>query len=219
MSQRGFLKSSEAIAASYLESLGFKIVDVHRKVVINDVEISDVDIVAERDGVLYAVEVKAGGVDVDAIRQAYVNAKLVKAKPMVIGRGYSDPRAEVVARELGVDVILLPDLMVLSVNELRDVIRETLYSVLGELLSFIAYCGKLGEGDLEVLRAIAESETFTEACEKLGVSERELASRIASLRSKGVLPWSSYKGVTLAARILVACNSYIRAYPNINQGR
>ena len=71
----------------------------------NGVEVGEVDILAvDGDGNTYAVEVKAGKIDITGIRQAYINAKLIGAKPLVIARGYAEEGARELARELGVEV-------------------------------------------------------------------------------------------------------------------
>jgi predicted RecB family endonuclease len=83
------------------------------------VEVGEVDILAvDGDGNTYAVEVKAGKIDISGIRQAYINAKLIGAKPLVIARGYAEEGARELARELGVEVVLLPDYVFLSVDDL-----------------------------------------------------------------------------------------------------
>ncbi|MEM1873078.1 MAG: hypothetical protein QXS85_04390 [Acidilobaceae archaeon] len=209
-SGRGALRASEAIAASYLESLGFRVVDFRRKVVVGGVEVSDVDLVAEKGGESYAVEVKSGAVDVDAVRQAYVNAKVLGMKPAVVGRGLADERALALARELGVELYLLSDLLVASANELRDIVYEAVYSALSEALGFLASCMEVGGEDERVLRALASSTTISEAAEKLSVTERELAELISALVEKGVLPRGSFKTLVAASRAIVFCRSGLR---------
>jgi predicted RecB family endonuclease len=203
---RRLWRSSEAIAISYLESLSYRVVDVHKRVVVNNVEVSDVDVVAEKDGVLYAVEVKSGPVDLDSLRQAYVNAKLLGMRPIVVGRGLADSRVEVVARELGVEVVTLPDLVVTSLNEIREALYEAVYTALNEVLAVIASCGRIEEEDLRVLNAIAETETLVDAAAKLGLSEGALAARIDGMRRKYMLPRGRYHSLVLTARLLTLCS-------------
>ncbi len=205
MDARRLWRSSEAIAVSYLESMGYNVVDVHRKVVVNNVEVSDVDIIVEKDGVMYAVEVKSGMVDLDSIRQAYINAKLLGMKPIIIGRGLADNRVEVVAKELGVEVITLPDLVVTSLNEIREAVYEAVYSALNEILVMVSSCSRIEEDDLRILEAIAESDTLASAASKLKLSVEELASRIAGMREKYMLPKGRYQSLVLTARILTLC--------------
>ncbi|MCX8196353.1 MAG: YraN family protein [Acidilobaceae archaeon] len=199
------LKSSEALAISYLESQGYKIVDLHRKVVIGGVEVSDVDIVAEREGSLYAVEVKAGSVDVEAVRQAYVNAKLLDMKPMIVGRGLADEKAGAVAAELGVELNLLPDVIAVSVNELRDAVYEAVYSAMSEVLYYVTLCDQLSEEELRQLRVVAGSSSLAEASKRAGAEEREVVQMIASLTEKGILPRGApWRSLSLIARALLA---------------
>lgn len=203
--RKALLKASEAIASSYLESLGFKIIEVHKKVSLEGVDVSDVDIVAEKDGVVYAVEVKSGAIDVDAIRQAYVNAKVLGMRPLVVGRGLADERASALARELGVEVLLLSDLLVVQLAELREVVYEAVYSALNDLLSFLASCAKLEPEDERVIEALATSSTISGVAEKLGVSEQEAAKLIASLTERGVLPRGSIRVLSLASKAILLC--------------
>ncbi|MEM1903424.1 MAG: endonuclease NucS [Pyrobaculum sp.] len=101
----------------------------------NGVEVGEVDILAvDEKGDLYAIEVKAGRVDVSGIRQAYINARLIEAKPLVIARGYADDAARQLAKELNVEVILLPDYIFLSIDDLYTVFTNSLARLLTVLL-------------------------------------------------------------------------------------
>ncbi|MEM0365952.1 MAG: restriction endonuclease, SacI family [Acidilobaceae archaeon] len=210
MSSKRVWRASEALAISYLESQGFNIFDVHRKLIVDGVEVSDLDIVAEKDGVVYAVEVKAGNISVDDLRQAYVNAKLAGLKPMIIGRGVADDRVEVVARELGVHLNILPDIIVASVNELREAVYEAVYSAINDILSHLTVCVKLTEEDNRLLSIIASGENIADIAGKAGISEKEVVSIIARLVDKGILPKGSpLKTLILLARIIaITCRYY-----------
>lgn len=202
---RRALRSSEALAVSYLELQGFKVVEVHKKVVVAGVEVSDVDIVAEKDGSLYAVEVKAGNVDVEAVRQAYVNARLLHMKPMIVGRGLADERASAVAEQLGVELSIFPDVIAVSVNELRDAVYEAVYSAVSEIFYHLSSCDNLSAEDVEQLKIIASSSSLLEVAERAKVSEREAAQMVARLSEKGVLPkGSSWRAAVLISRALLA---------------
>ncbi|MFN4045852.1 MAG: YraN family protein [Acidilobaceae archaeon] len=200
MDGRRAWRASEAIAARHLESQGFKVVDMHRKITVGGVEVSDIDIVALKDGEYYAVEVKAGSADVDAVRQVYVNSKLANMKPMLIARGIADERALAVARELGVELNILPDTIVVDVNELREAVYDAVYSALNDMLYYVTVCDKMGEEEIRIVKALADSESISEAAEKLGVNEGELISYIAKLSNKNLLP----RGVPLKNLILVS---------------
>jgi len=102
-----------------LPALGLQPRALRYKIYRNGVEVGEVDILAvDERGNVYAIEVKAGKVDISGIRQAFVNAKLLGAKPLVIARGYADEGAYELAKELGVEVVLLPDYIFLSLDDL-----------------------------------------------------------------------------------------------------
>jgi predicted RecB family endonuclease len=102
--------SSERIAQEVLETIGFKILETRKKIILNDIEIGEVDAIAVDDkGTLYAVEVKAGKADITGVRQAYINALLLNAKPVIVCKGFADDAAKELAEKLGVQVIQLSD--------------------------------------------------------------------------------------------------------------
>lgn len=112
----------ERYVLDILPSLGFVPKALRYKIYRGDVEVGEVDILAtDNKGETYAIEVKAGRVDITGIRQAYVNAKLIGARPMVIARGYADEGARELAKELGVEVVILPDYFFLSIDDLYSV--------------------------------------------------------------------------------------------------
>ncbi len=182
-------RSSERLAFSILERLGYEILEVHKRVVIDGVEVAEVDAVARGpDGELYAVEVKAGRVDVNAVRQAFSNAALLGYKPLVVGRGFADKAAEATAKQLGVRVVNLPDEIVVDVDELERAVEEATWSILERILEALDTASRLKPGDHGLLEALASSETFQEFAEKLGVTPQEAARRLADARRRGVLP-------------------------------
>jgi Predicted endonuclease (RecB family) len=156
----GQLRESEEIAARALESMGFKVVERKSKVIVDNVEVSDVDIVAERDGVRYAVEVKAGYVDVSSVRQAYVNSVLTGMRPLLVARGFSDESAVAVARRLGVEVITLPDQLYVNPDELYETVEAAVEEALDRVTRPLSMCGRLSKEQVRVLSAIASSEDF-----------------------------------------------------------
>ncbi|RLE73191.1 MAG: endonuclease, partial [Thermoprotei archaeon] len=108
----------EEIASYILEMLGYQILDRRRRIVKDEEEIGEVDIIAKRNGEMYAVEVKSGTISVSDIRQAYMNALFLGFKPLIIGRGISDEAAAITARELGVKYILLPEYILMRLTDL-----------------------------------------------------------------------------------------------------
>ncbi len=202
---RRLRRASEAVAALLLEDLGYRIVEVRRPLVVGGEEISDIDIVAERDGQLYAVEVKAGSADVGAVRQAYTNAVLAGMKPLIVARGVDD-KARAAASRLGVEILVLPDLLLAGYEDLREAVREAVLSVVEEMaLSLEAAC-RAGEEERRALEAIAESMTVQDLADRLGTTVEEAGKLLGRLRRKGLLPSGSFRVVRLAARIsLLAC--------------
>ncbi len=200
-------RSSERIAEEVLRDMGFEVLERHHRIVVDGVEVGEVDILARsRNGELYAVEVKAGRVDVTALRQAYVNALLLGAKPMIIARGYADEAAEKLAEKLGVRVVNLSDVFLVDADELEEVVYESVSRALAELLEALSRIEALEPRYTRLLQAIAESSGLDEAAERLGVSVKELASMVAEARRKGVLPRSarSFQQLRGYARLALA---------------
>ncbi len=203
----GSWKGSETIAAAILGELGFKVIDTHRQVRIDGVDVSDVDIVAERDGELYAVEVKAGAADVNAVRQAYVNAQLLGMKPMIIARG-ADERAVKVAEKLGVELLTLPNLLIAGPDELKEIVEEAVWDAIMAVAMIPYRCNQLSGEDLEVLRAVASTETIKDASEELGVDMSRVARVLDKVRKLGLAPRPRKYSVmkALASLITMLCS-------------
>jgi predicted RecB family endonuclease len=182
------MRSSLSAAKSILRSRGYEIRAELVPVRVGGYEISDVDLLAERGNDLYAVEVKNGKLDIGGVRQAYVNALLLNSKPLIVCRGFSDAAAEALAKELGIEVIVLDDLMISDPEELRRILREELRSALIEVLPSILYPSELDEGDMEILRTIAKSSDFLEAASHLGMTPDKLGNLLKDMRSKGKIP-------------------------------
>ncbi len=200
-------RASERIAEEVLRSLGFEILDKHRKVVVDGVEVGEVDMLARGPGgELYAVEVKAGRVDVTGLRQAYVNAMLLGAKPMVVARGFADEAAEKLAERLGVRVVNLSDVFLVDADELEEVVYEAVSRALSELLSALSRVEELEPRYTRLLEAVAGSEGLDEAAEKLGVSVEEAARLLAEARRRGVIPRSArgYAALRAYARLALS---------------
>jgi predicted RecB family endonuclease len=126
----------------------------HYRIYRNGVEIGEVDILAtDENGVTYAVEVKAGKVDITGIRQAYINARLIGARPLVIARGYAEEGARELARELGVDVILLPDYLFLSVDDLYTAFTNAFVRSLTIVVTVMA---NLQENEIEAIESCSD---------------------------------------------------------------
>jgi predicted RecB family endonuclease len=156
----------ERYVVDLLPALGLYPRAVRHKVYRNGVEVGEVDILAVNErGEAYAVEVKAGRVDIAGVRQAYVNAKLLGAKPLVIARGYADEGARQLARELGVEVILLPDYVFLSIDDLYAALANSLARFLATLAAVTA---NLGDKELEAIEGCPDAQCL---CERLNCEE------------------------------------------------
>ncbi len=182
------MRGSLSAARAVLRSMGFEITGERILIRRGGFEISDVDLMASKDGEMYAVEVKSGRLDVGGVRQAYVNALLVGARPMVVCRGFADPSAEALAGELGVEVVELDDVFLSDPEELRSLIREEVRRAMLEVLPSILRPPELESEDVEVLRAISEAMTFTEAAKILGMNEEELGRSLGKMRGLGKIP-------------------------------
>jgi len=129
----------EDIAVKYLEMQGFEVLQRRRRIFINGVEVGEVDIVARRDGTLYAIEVKAGKADITAIRQAYVNAKLLGAKPLIVARGFANDEARELANALGVEIVALPEYVLMSVDEVMGMLVHALEQAAARIASAMVF--------------------------------------------------------------------------------
>ncbi len=175
----------EDYVAELLSRLGFKILGRRVKATVNGVEVGEVDIVAEdSNGVRYAIEVKSGKVDVSAIRQAYVNAKVLNAKPMIISRGFSNDSSKALAEELGVSVVNLEDAVVLTIDELRTVIENVIYEAIGDLINTVfTLAAKSCDSRIRnIMGAVLSCNDWNCVCERLGVSNNDCGSLISDVR-------------------------------------
>lgn len=199
--------TSERIALGVLEEYGFHVVETGRKIVLNNIEVGEVDAFAvDSEGNSYAVEIKAGKIDVSGIRQAYVNALLTNSKPLVVCKGYADEAARELAEKLGVKVILLSDVFLVESEELHVVVREAVEEALVDYFEIIHGLNiQLRQEHLDVLNAINSSSTIEEAAGSLGVDISTLIKKIDELRKQGIIPkWASrYSDVKKTTRLIL----------------
>lgn len=107
----------EDLAEGLLVRLGYTIKERRKKIVFEGVEVAEIDYLAEKGDEEYVVEVKAGRISVNDVRQVYTNSVLVNAKPMIIARGYSNASAKIAAEKLGVEVLILDEyLQIVSIR-------------------------------------------------------------------------------------------------------
>lgn len=202
-------RSSEAIAALILENLGYRVLETHYKILDEEGrEIGEVDIIAEKRGERYAVEVKAGMADLSAIRQAYVNAMIAGMKPMVIARG-ADDSVRSLAKKLGVDLIVLPDMVIAGSDDLEVIVEAAVDRALRGLAQTLVSCLRakdLNGWDEKLLVAVAESESLAEAASRLGVKPVDVSAALGRLRDRGLLPRTKgWSGLRTAAALLLLC--------------
>ena len=195
--------SLENIAEEVLARRGFRIISKRYRIKVEGVDIAEVDILAEKDGEKYAVEVKAGRVSVTDLRQVYANAVLLKAKPLIVCRDFSDEAARKTAELLGVEVLFLPEFLVfVAPEELIYSVKTAVKEVLLEVLAPPQV--ELSPEDMSILKAIAEADSFRDAAVKLGVEVGELGRKVAELKKKHVLIGEDYSSLRLRALILLS---------------
>ncbi len=189
----------EDYVAELLSKLGFSIIGKRVRVMLDGTEVGEVDIVAEdKAGNRYAIEVKAGKVDVSGVRQAYVNAKLLNAIPVIVARGFSNTSAELLAKELGVNTIILEDNIVLRQEELLTAVELALLRVIDSILSSIEVARELLSNE-KLAIAVMACDDWNCVCNKLSLSPEECGRLVQSLREK----FGSRNMSVLKLRVLV----------------
>jgi predicted RecB family endonuclease len=200
--------SSERIAQDLLRRMGFRIIESHKRVQIGDAQVAEVDMIVDSpEGTRYCVEVKAGKIGVNDVRQVHGNAALLKLQPLMICKGFADKAAEVASKELGVKVLELPEFYhILSPEELESIVREAFRSVLEDYgLSPISSPLDLTREETRVLEAIASTKSLEEACRILDLDPKAVGGILRILRSKGLLKGTKgYEGLRNRARSLLA---------------
>ncbi len=197
--------ASERLAFRILESQGYNILEHHKKIKIDDVEVTEVDAIAiGRNGQKYAVEVKAGKIDVQGVRQAYTNALLLGAKPLVIARGFADDSARKLAENLDVKVIELDDVFLVDATELEHLVYTATLEAFSEaLLLLLDTSIKINPAEIDIVKALAESNSLKEAAKKANADLEKVARIVEFLRSNIPLARrGGFKGLRLSARIL-----------------
>lgn len=169
-----------------LESKGYEIIATNYKINSKGENIAEIDIIAEKDGEIYAIEVKSGKASLTSIRQAYANAQLAGYKPMIICKK-SDEATKEAASKLGVEIMEFSEYhLLLEPEELESIVKKCMEEVLEEY-GFIPHL-YLNDEIYKILKAVAEAKDFSEAAKILGISQEEMASKIAKLSRKGIFP-------------------------------
>jgi len=178
--------SAERIARGMLESRGFSIIATNYKIDSKGENIAEIDIIAEKDGQKYAVEVKSGKASLSAIRQAFANAQLAGYKPMIICKK-SDEATREAAKKLGVEIFEFSEYhMLLEPEELESIVKKCMEEVMEEY-GFVPSLN-LDSKASKILRAIAESDDFEQAAKILKMKKDKLGKEVANLSKKGLFP-------------------------------
>jgi len=169
-----------------LESKGYEIIATNYKINSKGENIAEIDIVAEKDGEKYAVEVKSGKASLTSVRQVYANAKLAGLKPLLICKK-SDEAIKEAAKKLGVEIMEFSEYhLLLEPEELESIVKKCMEEVLEEH-GFIPVL-KLDDETQLILKAISEAKNFEHACKLLKMKEEELTTKLGKLSRKGILP-------------------------------
>jgi len=178
--------SAERIARRMLEQRGFRIIATNHKMESGGEEIAEIDIVAEKDGKKYAVEVKSGKTGLTAVRQVYANATLAGYTPLLICKKIDDAALEA-AQRLGVEIMeISQDYILMEPEELESVVKRCMEEVMEEH-GFIPYI-RMGEEERRVIEAISKAESFEGAAEMAEMEEKEMERVIGNLSRNGILP-------------------------------
>jgi len=178
--------SAERIARRMLESKGYSIIATNYKINSKGENIGEIDIVAEKDGEKYAVEVKSGKASFSSIRQAYANAKLAGYRPLLICKK-SDEATKEAARKLGVEIIEFSEYhLLLEPEEIESIVKNCMEEVM-EKYGYLPHAFMSG-GDIKFFGVIAESQNMEEVIKKLGIDEKKFGEKLSSLSKKGILP-------------------------------
>lgn len=187
-------RSSERIARGVLERLGYSILDTNKKIIVDETEAFEVDILAlSPKEEKCCAEVKAGSASVSDIRRVFAESEILELKPLLVCKGFANEAAEAVARELNVEVVRLSEYYILlEPEELEVIVRTAVQDVLDDYGFYPLPSWKdIGKEDLELVERIADAEDFAEAARSLHLDTKELGQTIGKLRKKGVFPHRS----------------------------
>ncbi len=189
-----------------LEAKGFSIVATNFKINSGGENIAEIDIIAEKDGNKYAIEVKSGKANLSAIRQVYANAQLAGFKPLLICKK-SDEATKEMAKKLGVEIMEFAEYhLLLEPEELESIVKKCMEEIMEEYgFSPFLY---IDDQTHKILKAIIEANDFKEAGKILKMREEELANKIANLSRKGIFPRRSlsFKDLKKCSMAILARN-------------
>ncbi len=201
-------RASVEIAKRVLEKRGYTVIDECVRIRLNSLEVGEVDLLAKGpSGELLAVEVKAGGIGVSELKQLYVNALILNAKPVAVVRSASD-EAKALASRLGIELVELSDLLAVDEEELYSVVKSAVEDALFELLTALPAVGD--EQTARLLEAVVQSENLEQAARIMGIETGELEKRLRELRKSGLLPpLAGYGRLKAYAKALLALRTIL----------
>ncbi|MEM2050088.1 MAG: YraN family protein [Thermoproteota archaeon] len=194
---------AEDVAVTILEKLGYTVLEKRKPIIVGGVKVAEIDLIArDQEGDILAVEVKSGKASVTDVRQVFSNSKLLKVKPLLVCKGFSDASALSLASELGVRFILLPEYYLLTFEDFKEVSREIINDLLMLYLSTEAQ--EISNEEEKIVEAVASSSSFTEASGRLNVSEEELGRMVSSMSV--FRPWDKQSFSQLRLRAMLVKN-------------
>lgn len=203
-------RASVEIAKRVLEKRGYTVIDENASIRLNGLEVGEVDLLARGpSGELLAVEVKAGGIGVSELKQLYVNALILNAKPVAVARSASD-EARALASRLGIELVELSDLLTVDEEELYNVVKSAVEDALFELLTALPAVSD--DRIARLLEAVAQGETLEQAARIMGLETGELEKSLGELRRSGLLPpLAGYGRLRAYAKALLALRAALVA--------
>lgn len=203
-------RASVEIAKRVLEKRGYTVIDENASIRLNGLEVGEVDLLARGpSGELLAVEVKAGGIGVSELKQLYVNALILNAKPVAVARSASD-EARALASRLGIELAELSDLLTVDEEELYNVVKSAVEDALFELLTALPAVSD--DRIARLLEAVAQGETLEQAARIMGLETGELEKSLGELRRSGLLPpLAGYGRLRAYAKALLALRAALVA--------
>jgi len=203
-------RASVEIAKRVLEKRGYTVIDENARIRLNGLEVGEIDLLARGpSGELLAVEVKAGGIGVSELKQLYVNALILNAKPVAVARSASD-EARALASRLGIELVELSDLLTVDEEELYNVVKSAVEDALFELLTALPAVSD--DRIARLLEAVAQGETLEQAARIMGLETGELEKSLGELRRSGLLPpLAGYGRLRAYAKALLALRAALVA--------
>lgn len=203
-------RASVEIAKRVLEKRGYTVIDENARIRLNGLEVGEVDLLARGpSGELLAVEVKAGGIGVSELKQLYVNALILNAKPVAVARSASD-EARALASRLGIELVELSDLLTVDEEELYNVVKSAVEDALFELLTALPAVSD--DRIARLLEAVAQGENLEQAARIMGLETGELEKSLGELRRSGLLPpLAGYGRLRAYAKALLALRAALVA--------